>query len=522
MAAIIAVVLVLATTISTWQAVRAKRAERQFARERDQAQTEKYRADQQAAIAQAVNRFLNEDVLGQANPYAQANLKMPADPDLKVRDALDRAARRIAGRFKDQPLVEAATREQIGDAYLGLGQDAAAEEQFQFALRLRQQVLGEQHPDSLRTLHRLALASRRGRGVELLSQVLETQRKVLGEQNRDTLDTMADLAGFYSAAGEYSKAEPLFLRVVEAKGKVLGEGDLERLYCEYDLAAVQSHIDPRPMAQAGSKARQLLLQILDEERKAYPEQDPRTLGTLKALAESYHSTTEYDKALPLLSQAVEGMRKSLGPQHPQTLHAIAALADVYQNLDQFAKAEPMLRELSEWCQQQPGERTATAMIVVPRLIQCYSDLKQPDKKALWEQNLRLFLEARLAASTEEINRASAEHRLSDYALAARASLYQRLARFPEAIADHTRCIALDPNNLHAWGEVAYLQLYLGDEVAYAATRARILRRFGDTTDLWHAAMVARPCLMAGGTVPAAVIIIGKAREKYAAASITAL
>ena len=42
---------------------------------------------------------------------------MDADPDLKVRTALDRAAATIGDRFTGQPLVEASIRQTIGETY---------------------------------------------------------------------------------------------------------------------------------------------------------------------------------------------------------------------------------------------------------------------------------------------------------------------------------------------------------------------------------------------------------------------
>lgn len=516
-AATIVLILLAATVVSAWQAVRATHAgaatlaaRAQIIRERDQAKAEKRRADEQAAVAKAVNQFLNEDVLGQADPYAQllANTQsdpdlkgspnIKPDPDLKVRDALDRAARRIAGRFKAQPLVEAATREQIGDAYRALGQDAAAEEQFQFALRLRRQTQGDQHPETLRTLHRLALASRRDKGIEILSGVLESQRKVLGDQHADTLDTMNDLGQLYLHSGEYSKAEPLLEKVVEAKRKILPPTALERLYAEYGLADLQSiaaHMDGK-LGGSAANTTLLLHQMLVQVRKAYGDDDPRTLGILREIAWRYHSSRQYDKAVPLLSEAIDGLRKTLGTQHPQTLSAIGELADVCQNMGQPAKAEPMLRELGEWCRVLPSERVTTAMTVIPRLIRCYRDLNQPANVTQWRQNLRVFLEADVVAKTAEIKQASDDQRLSDSTLAARALDYQLLGRFTDAVADHARCIQLDPANIHAWSELACLQLYLGNESAYLDACDGILRQFGDTADRRIAALAARTCLLA--------------------------
>jgi hypothetical protein len=60
---------------------------------------------------QAVNVFLQNDLLAQASASNQPGLSGKPDPDLKVRTALDGAAARITGKFDHQPEVEAAIRD---------------------------------------------------------------------------------------------------------------------------------------------------------------------------------------------------------------------------------------------------------------------------------------------------------------------------------------------------------------------------------------------------------------------------
>ena len=57
------------------------------------------RANREAAVAEAVNEFLQNDLLAQAGASAQAGSKTKPDPNLKVRTALDRAAERSEVRF---------------------------------------------------------------------------------------------------------------------------------------------------------------------------------------------------------------------------------------------------------------------------------------------------------------------------------------------------------------------------------------------------------------------------------------
>ncbi len=83
--AVVFVVLAAGVVASTWEAVRARAAER--------------RATSEAAVAKAVNDFLANDLLAQADAGKQSGPNAKPDPDLKVRTVLDRAAAKIMGKF---------------------------------------------------------------------------------------------------------------------------------------------------------------------------------------------------------------------------------------------------------------------------------------------------------------------------------------------------------------------------------------------------------------------------------------
>jgi len=106
--------LLLGTVAATWQAVVANRSETQ--------------AVMQAEIAEAVNDFLNQDLLAAAVP----SVELGKGIDVLMRDVLDAAAKRIedasgvGGRFQDKPLVEASIRQTLGVTYRRLGEFAAA------------------------------------------------------------------------------------------------------------------------------------------------------------------------------------------------------------------------------------------------------------------------------------------------------------------------------------------------------------------------------------------------------------
>src|SRR5208282_4141229 len=156
------------------------------------------RANREAAEAQAVNDFLQNDLLARASASVQAGPRAKPDPDLKVRTALDRAAARITGKFDRQPDVEAAIRDTMGQTYMDLGLYPEARTQLQRALELHRQVQGANNPKTLKTLNYLGhTAYDQGKYPEaeaLLSQALDMQRRVLGPEHPDTLKTLNNLA----------------------------------------------------------------------------------------------------------------------------------------------------------------------------------------------------------------------------------------------------------------------------------------------------------------------------------------
>lgn len=88
---------------------------------------QRVKAERQAKIVQGVNQFLNGDLLVAADP------KNTANPNITVREALDKAAERIKGRFPDEPLVEAGVCETPGNTYFSPGEYEKAEAQLRRA-----------------------------------------------------------------------------------------------------------------------------------------------------------------------------------------------------------------------------------------------------------------------------------------------------------------------------------------------------------------------------------------------------
>jgi eukaryotic-like serine/threonine-protein kinase len=122
-----ALVLIVATAISVQQSLRANR---------------------EAAVAQTVNNFLQNNLLAQASAANQSGPSAKPDPDPKVRTALDRAAERIEGKFAQQPQVEASIRDTIGQTYMDLA--GVWKSRSKYALKAVQLMSGRRSKEGFR------------------------------------------------------------------------------------------------------------------------------------------------------------------------------------------------------------------------------------------------------------------------------------------------------------------------------------------------------------------------------------
>ena len=367
-------VLLAAAGISIWQSIRATK-------QRD-------RADAAAASAQAVNDFLQNDLLAQASASNQSGPGTKPDPDLKVRTALDRAAARIAGKFDRQPEVEASIRETIGQTYLDLGQYPEARTQLERALDLERQVLGAQSPKSLKTISLLGrtafLQGEYAQAEALDDQALQIKRRVLGPEHPDTLASMNNLANVYYMLGEYARAEALDTQTLELRRRVLGPEHPDTLRSMNNLAIVYYAKGEYVQAET------LYSQTLEIKRRVLGPEHPETLSSMSNLGIDYRMQGKYAQAEAIESQALEIQRRVLGPEHRLTLNSMTNLADVYDREGKYPQAEALDSQALEIQRHVLGLQHRDTLLSMTFLANIYSAQgKYLQAEALYNQGLAI-------------------------------------------------------------------------------------------------------------------------------------
>jgi serine/threonine protein kinase len=316
-AAAVVALLGAAAVVSTWQAVRATQAQADANSRRDEATHAK---DQ----AEAISRFLTEDLLGQATPEQNAR-----DQKVTVEQVLAKAAKKIDNNPKlaGQPEVEATLRLTIGNTYFKLGVPAEAEGHLRRAAALRSTVLGAKHPDTLAAQEDLAWflcgGLRKFDEAEALSrQTWEGRQQVLGPEHRDTLNSMDTYVSALTNQRKLANALPLARECYEMRERVLGKDDPDTLTSLNNLGfALQ---EAGQWADAETIARERLKRLAP----VRPADHPANFSSLNNLGVSLLMQGQLEEAERETTKGVDMARRVSGPDHPDTLHLQNTLARV--------------------------------------------------------------------------------------------------------------------------------------------------------------------------------------------------
>jgi tetratricopeptide (TPR) repeat protein/tRNA A-37 threonylcarbamoyl transferase component Bud32 len=332
--ALVLTAIVAGTVVSVAQTLQARRQLRRALAAESQAQAEK-------ANAQAALHFIQDEVLSQASPGYQA------DRDLKVRTLLDRVADRLDRATGNQPVVEASIRQTLGSIYTELGDYVKAIGNYESALQLQRQQLGEDHPDTLRSLYGLTMAYWWSGGMakaeELSLTGLERSTRVLGEKHPLTIQFMDARAATQMLTGELSgpETEAVLMKALAVNREVFGPDDPRTLRVVY-MFGVGSYLH-----FLDAEAAPLLADALERSTRVLGEKHPQTAGLMTGLAVTYANLNQLEQAETMTTRCMDLRRGILGEEHPLTLSSTLMLARVYVLQGRLDKADVLTDRVLE-------------------------------------------------------------------------------------------------------------------------------------------------------------------------------
>jgi serine/threonine protein kinase len=365
----IAAVLVAATAVSTWQAVRATRAEQETAEALVKVAAERDAKDLARKDAEDIAKFLT-DVFQSPDPARDGR-------EIRVVELLDKAAKKLETDLAAQPAQRAKLQATLGNTYLALGLAGQAIPLQEKVRDYHLATSSPEHPDTLNAMHNLAAhystAGRLEDALKTQEEVLALRRKVFGPENLDTLMAMSNLANTYCDVGRLKDGLKMQEEVLALRLKVLGPEHAATLKAMNNLAVSYS------AAGREDEALKMKEEVLVLSDKKLGQEHPETLVAMGNLANSYSAAGRRDEALKLREKVLALSHKKLGPEHPDTFGAMGNLSNSYYEAGRRGEALKLLEEALALSHKMLGPEHPYTLDAVNDLALCYSAVGRRDE-----------------------------------------------------------------------------------------------------------------------------------------------
>ncbi len=394
---LVAISLILGLAGTTWQAWRATKAERIANAERDLAREQAKKAAEAERAAQLeaekfrnFDEFVRVNLFGFQNGLPTGTLRQTADPNITLRELLDRARERLSndngkiekrtanqiylklwlsrsnwniGRFAEatslhEELVDE-LKKTIGDPHeftlqyvVELAQIYAQQYRWWDALAAyeeafvgRRRLLGEQHPETLSSLNNVANAFRL---LGLYEQSAERFRQLLGPGQRSKDDPLtarcqAQLGHLLDRLGQTDKAEQLVRQAIESFRQQQDNVNVYNAMCEFGLARLRLGLFSEAR-QALAESRDLGKQLSDVEKQQVVHFDQVEIQLAHAIACLMEASSESaeDSSMPI-EEAVASLLKQPAKGIAPGVDDLQMLARCLQRKGKLDQAERLLR-----------------------------------------------------------------------------------------------------------------------------------------------------------------------------------
>lgn len=261
------------------------------------------------------------------------------------RNVLARALEAIDRKFGDQPLVQASLLLSVGATLESLGLLDAATGPLERAVKLRREILGDGHRETLRAMNQMgALLVRKGRDADaevLLRRALDRARAEFGRDDSTTLEILGNLGHALGRQGKLVEAETCHREDLESCQRVHGEEHPDTFLALLGMANLL--LEQGKAADAERHARA----ALEGSRRLLGPDHFTTLLALTAVAGTIRQQARYAEAESFQLASLEGHQRALGDDHPETLAAMSNLVALYVEAGRWPDAEGHARAALE-------------------------------------------------------------------------------------------------------------------------------------------------------------------------------
>jgi len=385
--------LVLGIIATSWQAVRATRAERHATMaKRDLSQVVRFQEsmltdvdlpamglNMLAQVRNQVATLQQHNTTGAAESSAVEASASPmaafdtltdrVNPidlarNVMADNLLQRAIAAMDRQFKDQPLIEASLRESLAQAYRQIGLAAESIAQLQWALDAYS-VSGPDSLDAARVLHAMSNTLVEighvddvDKAEECVREALRIRRTILGDEHPTTLASQRGLGKVLYFQHRYAEAETHLRKVLEQSRAILGDQDIGTIWT-MEWIAINLQAQGR-----FQDAQDWLVKVVDWRRRTMPE-DTETLAAIMTLTRNLFALGRLNEAESLGLECFQRTRTKMGWYHPRTLRCLGLLFEILDIQGRGTELEPEFREGLGYF---PPSPAAAYYLVVPEAM----------------------------------------------------------------------------------------------------------------------------------------------------------
>ena len=199
----------------------------------------------------------------------------------------------------------------------------------------------------------------------MLERAQRIKENVYGANHPDTVRTLVNLAILYQETGDYITARQRYERAL-AICEGFRNADLLTLNVLTGVSVVLSDLGGDFAGSARLNERLLALT-----ERTYGPTDPRLRSPLQNLARDLRDLGDYAGAKPLAERSLAIAERAFGPKHPEVARSLYTLATIFAGLGDYAEAMRLFEratQINEEVLRPSNPESARASWFIPDLI----------------------------------------------------------------------------------------------------------------------------------------------------------
>ncbi len=271
----------------------------------------------------------------------------------------------LAGKFKDQPAIEARLRFSLGDQYFAIGKFDYGMDLMREATTVLEREYTPDHPILLSAKSSLAFylssTTHLDEAVPMIESVLAAVEAstTVEPELKFTIESRA--AEIFWAAGQFDPALKWGRAGWEGFKALLGEDHPDTLRAQQTLAGA--------MRESGdlAGARALEDDVLARRRRVLGPDDAETIRSISSSGNQAWTERRVEDAVALFKEAYEGRARVHGAAHPITQQSAANYAQALAQAGDTQRGNAILRESLEAMRQSMGRDASPVLTVASNL-----------------------------------------------------------------------------------------------------------------------------------------------------------